>query len=618
MCGLSAGAQLAHGLYFPLMAYVKAMKNKDEVLTSHRVRWRLGGARDGEWQSELFDGDEAGAEAARVFCEAVNECGQQWPPGWVKGQGMIAPDATDEDQYRFARYATESIIHRTGVEDRYRDACLGELERYMLPVFANCDIRSSEHFSKRVIQAWVNQLEKTPVRRGSKTKLMSPKTIKNVHGLLSSIFKEAVEADPPLRLTNPCRGVRLPRTDDGGTDGEDIAEDIEFLTPEEVAGIASCMRTPKGKRLTEDIYATGCRWGEASAWACRHLDRTNAAKPRVKIVRAWKWSRSKGFYLGVTKSKRSRRSIRITAHTEGNWVAQGALTKDPDDLVYDNGSGGRLPYATFYDEWTAAVRLAKERGLLPEHKHPTIHDLRHSHAAALISAGHSLTYVQRRLGHESIKTTSDLYGHLLPEADDAAMATIDATLDGLPVIFAADIPPVAVPAARKPEPVPVSRDQVHVVVFHDGHEEAFWREDFAGLVAAAWKLEYRQEAVIEPRPAAVWESAHGHLDGVHEGMPARAQIWQLGPVVYGADGEQLAAAPGAHELRAGWAWEWQESYTTEAARSYAVHRPGPGAQTEAAAWGLEEKQVKAAYVRAREKALRICSRHPEAVAADLS
>ncbi|MEU7323311.1 site-specific integrase [Streptomyces griseoviridis] len=594
------------------MAYVKPMENEDGVVTSHRVKWRLGGARDGRWQSERFDGDEDGAEAAKVFCASVNECGQQWPPGWVKGKGMISPDVADESEYRFTRYAAESVDHRTGVEDRYRDACHGELERYVYPTFGNCDVRSSEHFSKRTVQAWVNQLEKTVVRRGSKSKLMSPKTIKNLHGLLSSILQEAVEAEPPLRDRNPCKSIRLPRTDDDGTAGDEIDEDIQFLLPKEVAGIASCMRTPQGKRLTEDIYATGTRWGEISAVACRHLDRTALEKPQVRIVRAWKWSRSKGHYIGKPKSKRSRRAIRITMRTLDNWVEQGALTRGPDDLIYHNGQNQRLPYSTFYDEWMAAVQQAKDHGLLPDHRNPTIHDLRHSHAAALISAGHSLTYVQRRLGHESIKTTSDLYGHLLPEADDAAMSTIDASLDGLPITHVLLPEPVRVPAVRPVAEVPVEDGRVHVVVFPNGHQEAFWGDTFARLVADVWKLERREGARVEQRKATLWAARHGGLDGVHSAMPARVKVWKLGPVVYGSGGEQQAAAPGAHELRVDWAWEWEESYTPESARWYAVHRPGPDAQTEAMAWGVDEKEVRAAYVKARTKALRICGRHPEA------
>lgn len=61
-------------------------------------------------------------------------------------------------------------------------------------------------------------------------------------------------------------------------------------------------------------------------------------------------------------------------------------------------------------------------------KAPTPHDLRHSHASQLIAAGVPLTAIQRRLGHKSITTTSDLYGHLLPRVDEALIAAVDLAL----------------------------------------------------------------------------------------------------------------------------------------------------------------------------------------------
>lgn len=41
-----------------------------------------------------------------------------------------------------------------------------------------------------------------------------------------------------------------------------------------------------------------------------------------------------------------------------------------------------------------------------------LHSLRHSAAAAWLAVGHSLIFVQRQLGHRSITTTEEHYGHL--------------------------------------------------------------------------------------------------------------------------------------------------------------------------------------------------------------
>lgn len=64
-------------------------------------------------------------------------------------------------------------------------------------------------------------------------------------------------------------------------------------------------------------------------------------------------------------------------------------------------------------------RLARTAGV------PVIrlHDLRHTHAAILLSAGVPLFVVSKRLGHKTQAMTSDLYGHLVPGANRAAAET---------------------------------------------------------------------------------------------------------------------------------------------------------------------------------------------------
>jgi len=67
------------------VTYIKGMRDKDGVITSLRVRWRAGASRDGEGRSERFGADEEGRAAAQLSCAAVNDCGQERPPGCVEG-----------------------------------------------------------------------------------------------------------------------------------------------------------------------------------------------------------------------------------------------------------------------------------------------------------------------------------------------------------------------------------------------------------------------------------------------------------------------------------------------------------------------------------------------------
>ncbi|MFI9026393.1 tyrosine-type recombinase/integrase [Streptomyces sp. NPDC053560] len=583
------------------MAYIATRKNKAGEVTSYQVKWRLNGSRSAPQQSERFDDEDS----AKVFRAAVDDNGQQWPPGWVKGKGFIDGSAgeADDAKYRFDHFARESIKNRTGIEDRYRDAILKELETYILPTFGNCDVRSTDHFSKATVGAWINQMAKTKVWRGSKHKPMSAKTLKNLHGLLSSILREAVQAEPPLRARNPCELTRLPRMDEDGIDEDDDGgEHMEFLTPDEVEGVVSCLTRPEDRRLVRVKYATGMRWGEITALAKRHVLEDEPGKPKLRVARAWKRSKERGYYLGKPKSKRSRRTLRVSTAAFAELVEHGLYELTPSDLIFCGADGGRLAYSTFYDRWQIAVALAKERGLLPSFKQPTLHDLRHSHASALLSAGHSLTYVQRRLGHESITTTSDRYGHLLPEADDAAMATIDRSLGGDQTPELVDAEPVA--------PMPTNPVfAVHLGAMLLG----FWKREHAETTAAGWAQDAGGPVRVETWSLEWWQRQV--LRGVHEvrsGVPERVWLWEVGPARYGADGAEYAAGAGVHELSGRWVWDWESGYTEEPAEARAEWVKGEPV-TEAAAWGLDRDAVEAAYAQARTDALRVCGLNPAAV-----
>ena len=76
------------------------------------------------------------------------------------------------------------------------------------------------------------------------------------------------------------------------------------------------------------------------------------------------------------------------------------------------------PYVSVFCSWNTARKAAR----LPEVR---IHELRHSFASFLISAGRSLYEVQKILGHTQIRTTQR-YAHLSQETLlDAANAAVN-------------------------------------------------------------------------------------------------------------------------------------------------------------------------------------------------
>jgi hypothetical protein len=75
-----------------------------------------------------------------------------------------------------------------------------------------------------------------------------------------------------------------------------------------------------------------------------------------------------------------------------------------------------------------AFELACKAAGLPGHLTP--HSLRHTFASLLLSDGVSPAYVQRMLGHSSIRLTVDLYGRWLPMTNRAAVDRLDETAGG--------------------------------------------------------------------------------------------------------------------------------------------------------------------------------------------
>jgi integrase len=76
----------------------------------------------------------------------------------------------------------------------------------------------------------------------------------------------------------------------------------------------------------------------------------------------------------------------------------------------------RLPFKP--DSISAAVSLLFRRLKLP--KGASLHSLRHSHCSNLLASGVPLPAVSVRLAHGSIRTTQEIYSHMIHGQDDEA------------------------------------------------------------------------------------------------------------------------------------------------------------------------------------------------------
>lgn len=138
---------------------------------------------------------------------------------------------------------------------------------------------------------------------------------------------------------------------------------------------------------------------------------------------------TEGCYTDTPKTASSERPLRISrtailllleykrwqdAQREALWDAW----QDTDGRVFTNEEGNPL-FPNSVSQWF--TRFMKHTGL-PK---VAVHSLRHTYAGLMITDGTPLVAVSRKLGHAQTSTTSNVYAHVIAEAEAKADEVFD-------------------------------------------------------------------------------------------------------------------------------------------------------------------------------------------------
>lgn len=365
-----------------------APKPERTAAGSYRVRFRYGTSKKDPTKKRMSSETFVGPQAKKRATEFAGWVGALGPQGaldklYAEEQQSDVPDLNE--------LASDHIEHLTGVESGTRLTYQRLWDRTWGPLIGKVP---ANRVGQDDIRKAVNKLAET----------YSTKSLENQRGLLSGVLTRAVEKT--YLPKNPVKGIKLPR----GNEGD--AVEMRTLTRDEYLSIEAMM-APHYLPLLRFLAGTGARWGEAVALTVADVD-----LPNVRIRRALKWSPDNNRKVGATKTKKSNRKVAIPSdlHAELEELCEG---KKGSELVFMASRGGQIRHRTFWSRyWLPAVSHLEPR--------PRIHDIRHSHASWLLDAGVPIHVVQARLGHESIQTTVDTYGHLLPDAQLAAATAAQA------------------------------------------------------------------------------------------------------------------------------------------------------------------------------------------------
>jgi integrase len=295
----------------------------------------------------------------------------------------------------FEEWAERVEASRINLRDnpRLRDAWV--LKDLVLPTFGEMAIGA---IHQDLVQEWVKGLSQAGY---------AATTVKKAYQTLARILAAAVGK----RIArNPCVGIVLPPDD---------PHPMRLLAEEEIFALADAM-PPRYRALVLTAAYTGLRIGELAALRVRHVNFPR----RVLAVEETLTEPQGHVQFGPPKTKAGRRTISVPASIVDELASHVAAfvldgERNPGSLIFAGERGGPLRPNHFRRRtWAKAVRASVG---LPCHPH----DLRHSHASILIKLGVHPKTIQVRLGHTSIRTTMDIYGHLYEGVDEAAAHALD-------------------------------------------------------------------------------------------------------------------------------------------------------------------------------------------------
>ena len=237
----------------------------------------------------------------------------------------------------------------------------------------------------------------------SDEKGLSPKTVKNIHGVLHKVLQQAVKIGM-LRL-NPTEACELP---------ECIRREISPMEQDDLKRFLESIQGHSYEFVYRVTVFTGLREGEVLGltWDCIDFEKNEIlVNKQLK-----KTSKVGGEYILAPTKNRQKRRIMVAPSVmrvlkeqkerqEELRLAANGLWSNEWELVFTNEFGGHLCHFTVYKHFKA---VAKKIGM----PNARFHDLRHSYAVAAIESGDDIKTVQDNLGHATASFTLDVYGHV--------------------------------------------------------------------------------------------------------------------------------------------------------------------------------------------------------------
>lgn len=310
------------------------------------------------------------------------------------------------------KYAVKHLGHKTLYTYE------SNLKNRILPAFQNLRL---EDIKPLHIIDFLSKLEKEGTRGDKKSGALASGTIQIQHRILKNIFNRAVEWRVIKR--NPAADVQKPKV---------IYKEVIPYDETEVEQMLQALeKEPYHWRVMITLaLTTGLRRSELLGLEWKHIDWDNGV---IEVSQSMIHALKGDVIVKQPKTKNSIRKVALPNSMLEEMKQYYAYRLNERKEMGDKWRGGEWFFIfshpggqPFHHErpYLWFRQFIMKNGF----RYIRFHDLRHTSATILINQGVHAKIISERLGHGSITTTMNIYGHALRSADQAAADKFESLL----------------------------------------------------------------------------------------------------------------------------------------------------------------------------------------------
>lgn len=353
------------------------------------------GRKKRKWHSFAGTKRQAQAECARLITALMEG-------NYVEPSKQTVAEFLDE----WLTFIKPSVAPKT--HERYTEICRKGLSPLM------GDVKLSKLKTDRIDAAFATALTEP---RKADGKPLAPRTVHHYRRVLIKALGQAVTWDRLAK--NPATDTTRPKVE---------RPKLTAYNATQTAQLIEAMRPTRMFIPVLLAVMCGLRRGEILALRWRHVELGDNRR-ELSVMESAEQTKE-GVRYKEPKSGRSRTvslSTTMIAELKAHRARQAeeqlrlGIRPDDDSFVVAQVDGRPLQPRSLTHEW---MRLIQKTDL------PRIrfHDLRHTHATQMLSAGVHPKIASERLGHSTIGITLDLYSHVMPGMQADAAEQVDAAL----------------------------------------------------------------------------------------------------------------------------------------------------------------------------------------------